>query len=793
MSLHVLPWRPTPLHQHRLRLLRPLATNPTIISSVQSETLETLDWPQICHHLSLFTSTTMARTSAQNSLIPIGNTREESGRLLEQTAAAMRLEGRVEFEGVEDVEGLLGKAGHGRVLGVREICGVVGTVRACRRVFEQLKVVEGGGGGGDRKYPLLEILQDCNFLIELEQKVDYCLDCGQSTVLDRASEELEFIRSERRRNMELLDSLLTSIANTIFRAGGIDRPLVTKRRSRMCVAIRASHRSLLQDGVILNASNSGATYFMEPREAVDLNNMEVRLANAEKDEEHTILSFLTSEIAASAPSIKHLLDRVQEVDLALARAGYAKWLNGVHPILDTCPVDNPLKVDIEGILHPVLLESSIRSSSDDLSTNSSLAERKIEATITEAGSDNMRAFPVPIDIKISRGTNVVIISGPNAGGKTASMKTLGLACIMSKAGMYLPARNQPKLPWFDFVLADIGDHQSLEQSLSTFSGHILRIRKILEMATKETLVLMDEIGSGTDPSEGVALSASILNYLRDRVNLTVVTTHYADLSRLREGDARFENAAMEFCLETLQPTYQILWGRAGESNALNIATTIGFDVNLIERAEHWMERLVPAKQEERKGRLYQSLLDERARLRAQASGAASLLSDVRDIYHEIYEEAKDLNWRKDALLAKETQQVQKEFEAAKSHIETVLHQYEKQVAATVTNEQLSDAFKKAKSTIESIISGHRPSMNQLTGHELSYTPQPGDEVLIKHLGNKVATVIEVSKDEKTFVVMYRNMTLRVNKSKIQLMSRRRSADDSPLQFRKQVRLLNGSH
>lgn len=177
--------------------------------------------------------------------------------------------------------------------------------------------------------------------------------------------------------------------------------------------------------------------------------------------------------------------------------------------------------------------------------------------------------------------------------------------------------------------------KSLEQNLSTFSGHISRICKILEVTSTKSLVLIDEIGSGTDPTEGVALSSSILQYLKQRVNLAVVTTHYADLSLLKDKEPQFENAAMEFSLETLRPTYQILWGSTGVSNALSIAKSIGFDKNIIEGAEKWLETLKPEKQKERKGLLYQSLVEERNKMASQFTKAASLHSDVMELYHEV--------------------------------------------------------------------------------------------------------------------------------------------------------------
>lgn len=177
--------------------------------------------------------------------------------------------------------------------------------------------------------------------------------------------------------------------------------------------------------------------------------------------------------------------------------------------------------------------------------------------------------------------------------------------------------------------------KSLEQNLSTFSGHISRLCNILEVTSEKSLILIDEIGSGTDPSEGMALSASILQYLKDRVNLAVVTTHYADLTRLKERDSRFENAAAEFSMETLQPTYRMLWGNTGESNALSIAKMIGIDEKIIARAQSWVSKLKPEKMLVQISLLYQSLIEERNKLESQEKSAASLHADVMNIYSEV--------------------------------------------------------------------------------------------------------------------------------------------------------------
>ncbi|XP_077241754.1 DNA mismatch repair protein MutS, type 2 [Tasmannia lanceolata] len=714
-----------------------------VSKTLHKETLKTLEWLSICSQLSTFTSTSMGLSISRNGNLPIGCTREESQKLLNQTTAAILLPQPLDFSGIEDVSEIVGSSVSGELPTVRELCAVRRTLGSARRVFEQLVKVSSDENSSDRYAPLLEILRDCDFLTGLEQKIGFCIDCGLSVVLGRASEKLELIRSERRRNMESLEYLLKKVSTMIFQARGIDSPLVTKRRSRMCVGIRASHRSLLPDGVILDVSSSGATYFMEPRDAVELNNMEVRLSNSEKAEELAILSLLTSEIAESETKIRHLMEKILDLELASARGAYAQWLNGVCPVLGETHEEiksnktmDSLSVDIEGIQHPLLLESS----------------------------HNRTDFPMPLDIKIGHSTKVVVISGPNTGGKTATMKTLGLASLMSKAGMYLPAKNRPRLPWFDHVLADIGDHQSLEHNLSTFSGHISRLCKILEVASRESLVLIDEIGNGTDPSEGVALSASILKHLADQVKLAVVTTHYADISLLKSKDPRFENAAMEFCMETLQPTYRVLWGSTGNSNALSIAKSIGFDQRVLGRAHEWVTKLMPDKQKERKGLLYQSLMEEKNALEDQAKEAAFVLSEITKLYHEILSESEDLDKREAALKAKESQRIQQELKAAKSQMDSTVKNFENQLNSA-SSDQFNSLIRESEAAIASIVEAHCSEFSvRESGSSSSYTPKIGDQVQVKGFGSKLAAVVEVSGDDNTALVQYGKMNLRVKKN-----------------------------
>ncbi|CAF1900402.1 hypothetical protein HID58_046645 [Brassica napus] len=766
LSLHLLI--PTAIHLRSSRAASPSfprASSPSSLritsssnlraddsQSIESQTLEVLEWRALCNQLSPFASTSMGLSATKTADIPVGNSPEESRSLLDETAAALAAMEAMEPRGlglseILDLSEVVERAVAGQLLTVRELCAVRGTLMAASSVFEKLRRA---ANSDKRVTPLVKILEGCDFKTTLEHKIGFCIDSNTSVILDRASEDLEIIRSERKRNMENLDSLLKKVSTKIYRAGGIDRPTVTKRRSRMCVAIRATRKRLLPGGVVLSVSSSGATCYMEPKEAVELNNMEVRHAYSERAEEMAILSILTSEVSAAQRGILHLLDRILQLDVAFARASHAKWMNGVYPKLTkTVDMDDgditSLAVDIDSVQHPLLLGSVLGSSSN-------------------GGS----LFPVPIDIKVESRSKVVVISGPNTGGKTALLKTLGLISLMSKSGMYLPAKNRPRLPWFDLILADIGDPQSLEQSLSTFSGHISRIRQILNIASENSLVLLDEICSGTDPSEGVALATSILRYIKNRVNVAVVSTHYGDLSRLKDNETQFQNAAMEFSMETLQPTFRVLWGSTGESNALRVAKSIGFDGRILEHAHEWRERLKPEQEVERKGSLFQSLVEERNKLNLQASKAAALHRDLMNLYRELEHESRDLEKREKALFKKETQKVQEDLSSAKSKMQKLVAEFKSQLE-TVTADQYNSLILKTEEAVADIIEDYCPKDLLLTeeeGYTSDYSPQAGEKVIVTGLGGKLGTVVEEPGDDETVLVQQGKMRVRVNRKDI---------------------------
>lgn len=351
-----------------------------------------------------------------------------------------------------------------------------------------------GCSGAPSTNPLQTIMLSCNLCSDLEAAIDHCLDCSRSTVLDRASSKLALVRLKSLENSKALEALINETAAMVFNAGGMDAQLVTKRRGRMCVAVRASQKGLLKGGVTLDVSNSGATYFMEPESAIHFNNEEIQLSEEEKSEEIAVLRQLTFMLLDVRTDVIDLLERVVTLDLACARAGHSAWLNAAPPVFlntatasvsssdslsahDAMPdQEDLLLVDIKGVRHPLLLGSAIVSPVN--AHRYGIFGQKAKSRNVSAGgkgaetSTSDRLLPVPIDIDIKRGIKVVTITGPNTGGKTAALKTLGVVALMAKAGLCLPATGVPRLPWFDSILADIGDDQVWQHSLAIFVSEV---------------------------------------------------------------------------------------------------------------------------------------------------------------------------------------------------------------------------------------------------------------------------------------------------------------------------------
>lgn len=371
----------------------------------------------------------------------------------------------------------------------------------------------------------------------------------QGEIADNASPELARIRRELRiahqRVMERLQNIITSSQYAKY----LQEPIITQREGRYVVPIRAEARGRI-NGIVHDASASGATLFVEPVAVVELGNKVRELTLQEQREIDRILRELTAMVGESADAIIYTVETLAQLDLAFAKAKYSEQLRAVAPIIDAGSREQPAYLELINARHPLLDPETV----------------------------------VPITLELRRAFSILIITGPNTGGKTVSLKTVGVLALMAQSGLHIPAAEGSRLPVYSGIFADIGDEQSIEQSLSTFSGHLKNIIHILRAADSQALVLFDELGAGTDPVEGAALARSIVENLLERHIPGLIATHYAELKAFAHSTPGVENASMEFNVETLAPTYRLTIGLPGRSNAFAIASRLGLDRPLVERA-----------------------------------------------------------------------------------------------------------------------------------------------------------------------------------------------------------------
>jgi DNA mismatch repair protein MutS2 len=377
-------------------------------------------------------------------------------------------------------------------------------------------------------------------------------------VKDSASQKLGEIRRDLKHANERVMDKLTHLINDPSTARMLQETIITKRSDRYVVPLRAEFKSRMKC-VVQDQSSSGATLFVEPLPVVDLNNDRIALTKAEVEEVHRILSDLSGRIGECFKEIQEIVQGLALFDLTLACAKYAFSLKAVQPILLSFPDSK------NEIPDPILRLIKARHPLLDKKT------------------------AVPIDITLEHGTHTLVITGPNTGGKTISLKTAGLLVLMAQSGLHIPAQSGSQLCVFRDVFADIGDEQSIEQSLSTFSGHVTNIVRVLKKASRNTLVLLDELGAGTDPQEGSALARAILTFLMRRQTPCLIATHYPELKAFAHSAEGVLNASVEFDARSLKPTYRLLIGIPGHSNALAIAKRLGISDEIVQDARNMID------------------------------------------------------------------------------------------------------------------------------------------------------------------------------------------------------------
>ncbi|GCL39200.1 MutS2 family protein [Sphaerospermopsis reniformis] len=701
---------------------------------IQSETLELLEWHRLCQHLSTFAATKLGAIVAR--ALPIPSTLEESKELLAQTKEVYQLESRLtpglSFEGIQDIGDSLERAELQGILSGEELLAIATTLAGARNLRRLIDNQE--------DVPILtELVAELRTYPELEQEIHRCID-ERAQVTDRASQKLGEIREDLRRLRSQITQKLQNIIQV--KSNALQELIITQRGDRYVLPVKAPQKDAIP-GIVHDTSTSGATLYIEPNSIVQMGNQLRQAVKREQVEEEAIRRNLTTQVAEVKTDLEKLLAIVTILDLATAKARYSFWL-GANPPRFINPQEQEI-ITLRQLRHPLLIWQQ----------------------------QHEQGHPVvPVDLLISPYIKVVTITGPNTGGKTVTLKTLGLAALMAKVGLFVPAREPVEIPWFSQILADIGDEQSLQQSLSTFSGHIRRISRILNaisegtgntstssvhrgeqgtgeeageqgagcrgedfspitnhqspVTSHQSLVLLDEVGAGTDPVEGSALAIALLKYLADHAQLTIATTHFGELKALKYDDVRFENASVEFNEATLSPTYRLLWGIPGRSNALTIALRLGLKPEVIEAAKSQVGETT-----DEVNQVIAGLEAQRRSQETKAAEAQKILKQAEKLYKEVSQRAAALQEREKDLRASQEIAVQKAIQEAKGEIAQVIRRLQ-QGKPTAQDAQ------KATKALSDISEKYQPA--PAPKPKPGFMPKIGDRIRIPKLGQTAEVI-----------------------------------------------------
>ncbi|MBF2065817.1 MAG: endonuclease MutS2 [Calothrix sp. C42_A2020_038] len=686
---------------------------------IQTETLELLEWSRLCQHLSTFAATKLGAVASQHLTIP--SSQQSSQELLAQTKEVYELESRLNgglsFEGIQDIGDSLERAQLQGVLAGDELLAIATTLFGARNLRRAID-------NHEDLIVLINLVSELRTYPEVEQEIHRCID-ERGQVADRASQKLGEIRANLRKTRSQITQKLHNIIQV--KSNALQENIITQRGDRFVIPVKATHKDAIP-GIVHDTSTSGVTLYIEPNSVVPMGNQLRQLARQEEIEEEAIRRHLTQQVASILPDLERLLVIVTTLDLATAKARYSYWLKANPPRFINPKASE--KITLRQLRHPLLEWQHQHEQGHAV---------------------------VPVDLLIEPETRVVTITGPNTGGKTVTLKTLALAALMAKIGMFVPAREPVEIPWFELILADIGDEQSLQQSLSTFSGHIRRISRILnaldenhaekkalneELEIREdeinhvstsSLILLDEVGAGTDPAEGSALAIALLRYLADHALLTMASTHFGELKALKYEDQRFENASVEFDEATLSPTYRLLWGIPGRSNALAIARRLGLKPEVVEAAEQEM-----GGENDEVNSVIAGLEAQRRRQETKAAEAQKLLIQAEALYKQVSEKATSLEEREKALKASQEVAVQQAINQAKGEIAQVIRRLQK---GTPTAQDAQQATNNLNQIAEKFIS---PQTQQKP--KAGFMPKVGDRIRISKLGQTAEVITAPDQD-----------------------------------------------
>ncbi len=619
---------------------------------MHERTAKGLEWHTIRENLARYTSFSAGRDLALR-LEPVMNLQDVRHLLEETREARLLLTTRgVHLGGVHDVRPLVDQAERGKVLLPNELLEIRSTLQRARILRQTItRAANQFPNLADRAYQM----EPCEHVAdEIGRAID-----DQGEVVDAASPRLARIRRELRDARERVTRTLERMIRDPEVAQFLQEPLITQRNGRYVLPLKADYKGRIP-GLIHDQSASGATLFVEPLAVVELGNRVRELELEEEREIRRILADLSALVAEEAPYIRGTVETLAYLDLVFAKAKYADDLDAIIP--EVVPFKRPHKV-------PPRLDTH---TPEHLPVHPGAVLDLRRARHPLIPRDRV----VPIDVYIDDDWFILLITGPNTGGKTVTLKTVGLLVLMAQAGMAIPAEEGTRFSVFDGVYADIGDEQSIEQSLSTFSSHMTNIVDILHRATSHSLVLLDELGAGTDPEEGAALARAILLHLLQRSITTLATSHYSELKVFAHTTPGVMNASVEFDPETLQPTYELTIGLPGRSNALAIARRLGLDPGILQTAQSMVR---PESLEA--DALLAEIREARERVRRLEQELEARLKEVREREEALQRRLADIERERRETINRAREEAQAELDELRNEIRRLRARLRKLVPA----------------------------------------------------------------------------------------------------------------
>jgi len=594
---------------------------------MNEKALKTLEYNKIITQLTDLAGSVLGKELCRN-LLPSSDL--DTIRLLQkETSDALKRiyqNGSLSFSGIYDIRGSLKCLEIGSSLGTIELLRICKVLEVCSRV----KAYSRHEHNEDLPDSLDEMFDALQPLTPLSSEIRRCI-LSEEEISDDASSALRQIRRSMKLVHEKIRSQLNSMVNGSSRAY-LQDAVITMRNDRYCIPVKAEYRGQVP-GMIHDQSSTGSTLFVEPTAVVKLNNDLRELELKEAKEIEVILASLSALAAENLEALSEDLSLLTKLDFIFARASLSKSYNGSEPVFNTNGY-----IHIKKGRHPLLDKKKV----------------------------------VPIDIYLGKEFDLLIITGPNTGGKTVSLKTVGLFTLMGQAGLHIPAFDQSELAVFEDVYADIGDEQSIEQSLSTFSSHMTQIVSILENANENSLVLFDELGAGTDPTEGAALATAILSNLHRRQIRTIATTHYSELKVFALSTPGVENGCCEFNVETLRPTYRLLIGIPGKSNAFAISGKLGLPNEIIEEAKNLL-----SEQDESFEDLITDLENSRVTIEEEREQINEYKAQIEALKKKLEQKQERLDTSRDEILRKANEEAHAILREAKEYADTTIKNFHK--------------------------------------------------------------------------------------------------------------------